>query len=108
MLNIEVVYCPRPGQCERVQLTLAGGASVQDALAASGLCQRHGLVPESVEAGIWGRKQPLQSELPKQQQSQPRGKTSTPAPVNHQLVNLCAYLCDKSAPLAIPVIRKTR
>jgi putative ubiquitin-RnfH superfamily antitoxin RatB of RatAB toxin-antitoxin module len=63
MLNIEVVYCPRPGQCDRVQLTLTEGASAQDAVLASGLCQRHGLAPESVEAGIWGRKQPLQSLL---------------------------------------------
>jgi len=62
-VNIEVVYCPRPGHCELVPLTLADGASVHDAVAASGLCQRHGLVLESVEAGIWGRKQPLQTLL---------------------------------------------
>jgi putative ubiquitin-RnfH superfamily antitoxin RatB of RatAB toxin-antitoxin module len=62
-VNIEVVYCPQPGHCDRVQLTLTVGASVQDAVAASGLCQRYGLMLESVEAGIWGRKQPLQSLL---------------------------------------------
>jgi putative ubiquitin-RnfH superfamily antitoxin RatB of RatAB toxin-antitoxin module len=62
-LNIEVVYCPRPGHCDRVLLSLPDGACAQDAVVASGLCQRHGLVPESVEVGIWGRKQPLLSAL---------------------------------------------
>jgi uncharacterized protein len=63
MLNIEVVYCPQPGTCDRVQLTLPEGARLEDALAASGLCQRHGLLSVSVEAGIWGRKQPLHTPL---------------------------------------------
>lgn len=62
-MNIEVVYCPRPGACERVQLRLADGACVRDAILASGLCQRHGLLPESIEAGVWGRRQPPGSVL---------------------------------------------
>lgn len=62
-MNIEVVYCPRPGHCDQVQLALPDGACVRDAVVASGLCLRHGLLPELVEAGIWGRKQPLQSPL---------------------------------------------
>ena len=62
-MNIEVVYCPRPGHCDTEQLSLPDGACVQDALVASGLCQRHGLAPELVEVGTWGRKQPLQSVL---------------------------------------------
>jgi hypothetical protein len=62
-LDIEVVYCPRPGECDRVQLSLPDGACVRDAVLASGLCQRHGLLPESVEAGVWGRRQPLESAL---------------------------------------------
>lgn len=63
MLNIEVVYCPQPGTCHRVPLNLPDGARLDEAVAASGLCQRHGLLPESVEAGIWGRRQPLQTPL---------------------------------------------
>jgi putative ubiquitin-RnfH superfamily antitoxin RatB of RatAB toxin-antitoxin module len=63
MLKIEVVYCPRPGDCERVLLSLAEGASVLDAVTASGLCQRHGLLAPSVETGIWGRKQLPQTAL---------------------------------------------
>lgn len=57
MLNIEVVYCPRPGDCESVSLSLAVGANVLDAVTASGLCRRHGLAPQTIEVGIWGRKQ---------------------------------------------------
>jgi putative ubiquitin-RnfH superfamily antitoxin RatB of RatAB toxin-antitoxin module len=63
MLNIEVVYCPQPGACDRVQLILPDGARLDEAVAASGLCQRHGLQPASVEAGVWGRRQPLQTTL---------------------------------------------
>jgi len=62
-VDVEVVYCTQPGHCDRVQLTLPQGACLRDAVAASGLCLRHGLVPESVEAGIWGRKQPPQTPL---------------------------------------------
>jgi len=65
-VNIEVVYCPQPGDCDRVQLVLPDGACVRDAVLASGLCQRHGLVHESVETGVWGRKQPLQAALREQ------------------------------------------
>ena len=62
-LQVEVVYCPAPGQCERVALRLPDGACVGDALAASGLCQRHGLSSASIELGVWGRKQPPQAPL---------------------------------------------
>jgi putative ubiquitin-RnfH superfamily antitoxin RatB of RatAB toxin-antitoxin module len=57
-MNIEVVYCPEPGRCDRVQLTLPTGACLHDAIVASGVCQRNGLEPASVQAGIWGRRQP--------------------------------------------------
>lgn len=62
-MQIEVVYCPQPGTCDRVPLALPGGACVRDALLASGLCLRHGLVPESIEVGIWGRRQSLDAAL---------------------------------------------
>jgi putative ubiquitin-RnfH superfamily antitoxin RatB of RatAB toxin-antitoxin module len=63
MMSIEVVYCPQPGHCDRVRLSLPEGSSVADAVAASGLGQRHGLAAESIETGIWGRKQLLQTAL---------------------------------------------
>ncbi len=62
-MQIEVVYCPQPGTCDRVPLALPGGARVRDALLASGLCPRHGLEPESIEVGIWGRTQSLDALL---------------------------------------------
>jgi hypothetical protein len=63
MLKVEVVYCPQPGQCDCVALDLPEGARLQDALDASGLCQRHGLQAGACEVGIWGRKQPLEAPL---------------------------------------------
>lgn len=63
LLRIEVVYCPAPGRCDRVALRLPDGASVADAVTASGLCERHGLSAGALELGIWGRKQPPQAAL---------------------------------------------
>lgn len=63
VLNVEVVYCPAPGECDRVLLQLPEGACVGDALAASGLCQRHGLSAGALEFGVWGRRQPPQAPL---------------------------------------------
>jgi putative ubiquitin-RnfH superfamily antitoxin RatB of RatAB toxin-antitoxin module len=62
-MRVEVVYCPRPGCTDRVSLLLSEGASVQDAVAASGLCQRHALAEGSFEVGVWGHKQPPQARL---------------------------------------------
>jgi putative ubiquitin-RnfH superfamily antitoxin RatB of RatAB toxin-antitoxin module len=62
-MQVEVVYCPAPRQCERVALTLPEGASVGDALVASGLCERHGLQADALLTGVWGRKQPVQAPL---------------------------------------------
>jgi uncharacterized protein len=65
-LQIEVVYCPEPRRCERVSLQLNEGACLQDALQASGLCQRHGLDAATLRAGIWGRVQPANTPLREQ------------------------------------------
>lgn len=62
-MRIEVVYCAQPGRSDRVSLQLPEGASVLDAVAASGLCQRHALAEGSFLVGIWGRVQPLQTPL---------------------------------------------
>lgn len=53
LLAVEVVYCPRPGVAERVQLQLAPGATLADALRASGLVERHALPAEGLRTGIW-------------------------------------------------------
>lgn len=62
-LRIEVVYCAQPGHTDRVSLRLPEGASLFDAVVASGLQQRHAIAEGDLLAGIWGRVQPLQTPL---------------------------------------------
>lgn len=52
---VEVVYAPAPHEVDRVVLLLAPGATVADALQLSGLLARHGLVPDDLAVGVWGR-----------------------------------------------------
>jgi putative ubiquitin-RnfH superfamily antitoxin RatB of RatAB toxin-antitoxin module len=62
-MRVELVYCPAPHACDRVELELAEGATLTEALRASGLAERHGLAAETLDAGIWGRVQPPQTVL---------------------------------------------
>lgn len=62
-LQVEVVYCPAPGRCDTVQLALAPGACLDQALTASGLLQRHGLARDTVKAGVWSRIRALDTVL---------------------------------------------
>jgi putative ubiquitin-RnfH superfamily antitoxin RatB of RatAB toxin-antitoxin module len=52
-LHIEVVYCPGPGACDQVQLSLPVGATVADAVEASGLIERHRLPADGLRLGVW-------------------------------------------------------
>jgi putative ubiquitin-RnfH superfamily antitoxin RatB of RatAB toxin-antitoxin module len=63
LLDVEVVFCPAPGQVDTVRLQLPPGSTLADALQASGLPQRHGLAAEALEAGIWSRAKPLATPL---------------------------------------------
>jgi putative ubiquitin-RnfH superfamily antitoxin RatB of RatAB toxin-antitoxin module len=54
-MHVEVVYCPQPGTCDSVALTVAPGTTVAGALQASGLLQRHALAPEGLRVGVWGQ-----------------------------------------------------
>lgn len=54
-MRVEVAHCPRPGQTDLVVLELAEGATLADAVRASGLVERHGLAWDTLSAGIWGR-----------------------------------------------------
>jgi putative ubiquitin-RnfH superfamily antitoxin RatB of RatAB toxin-antitoxin module len=63
LLNVEVVYCPRPGVTDLVVLRLAPGATVDEALRASGIVQRHSLAPGSLHLGVWGRPRDAASPL---------------------------------------------
>ncbi len=55
MVRVEVLYCPAPGQVDALALDLPAGATLADALAASGLLARHGLALGELKAGIWSR-----------------------------------------------------
>lgn len=62
-LHIEVVYCPAPGQLDQVQLQLAAPCTVRDALARSGVLERHGLVLEGLRVGVWSKVRELDTAL---------------------------------------------
>lgn len=55
LLAVEVVYGAGPGQTDRVGLLVDTGATVADAVQASGLLQRHALNAATLETGIWSR-----------------------------------------------------
>jgi len=54
-LHVEIVYCPRPGETDRVTLDLPGGATLADALRASGIAERHALAVDGLSVGIWSK-----------------------------------------------------
>lgn len=54
-LSICVAFSPRAGEVDEVTLRLAPGATVADALRASGLGERHpGLALDALPVGVWG------------------------------------------------------
>lgn len=64
VLQVLVSYSPAPRVVDSVALSLPGGATVADALRASGLLGRHGLVADaSLAVGVWGRLRALDSPL---------------------------------------------
>jgi putative ubiquitin-RnfH superfamily antitoxin RatB of RatAB toxin-antitoxin module len=62
-LRVEVVYCPQPGVDDRVALQLPEGATLVDALHASGVLTRHGLALEGLRVGIWCKAKELTTPL---------------------------------------------
>jgi hypothetical protein len=54
-MRIEVVYCLRPGVTDLVTVRLPAGATVADALCASGLALRHALKTDDLRVGVWSR-----------------------------------------------------
>ena len=54
-MKVEVVYCPAPGRDDLVALSVPEDATLADALAASGLVERHGLDLSSLRVGVWGK-----------------------------------------------------
>jgi uncharacterized protein len=53
-LTVTVVYSPRAGDVDEVVLVLPEGATVADALRASGLLQRHPGLDTNAPLGVWG------------------------------------------------------
>jgi len=62
-VRVEVAYCPQPGVTDLVALELASGATVADAVQASGLLLRHSLSADSIQVGVWSRVKDLQTVL---------------------------------------------
>lgn len=63
-LAVCVAYSPRAGEVEEVALELPAGATVQDALAHSGLMQRHAEIDAAAaRIGVWGKLRPLEHVL---------------------------------------------
>jgi putative ubiquitin-RnfH superfamily antitoxin RatB of RatAB toxin-antitoxin module len=55
-LRVEVVYCPDPQRADVAELELPAGATVLQALRASGLLERHpGIDLTRQRCGVWGR-----------------------------------------------------
>lgn len=54
-LRVEVAYCPDPAVTDLQALRLPPGATVADAVQASGVLVRHGLASEGLRTGIWGK-----------------------------------------------------
>lgn len=55
MLRVEVIHCWGPGSCDCVALQLDDPATVQQALDASGMLQRHALQLQGLAVGIWSK-----------------------------------------------------
>ncbi|NML15489.1 RnfH family protein [Azohydromonas sp. G-1-1-14] len=63
-MQVEVVFSPAPRQVERVTLELPAGATLQQAVQASGLMARHPqFSAQSLALSVWGRLQPPEHPL---------------------------------------------
>jgi uncharacterized protein len=60
---VEVAHSPRAGEVEVVSLQLPCGATVADALRASGLLHKHGLEEATLRTGVWCRPKELTTVL---------------------------------------------
>jgi putative ubiquitin-RnfH superfamily antitoxin RatB of RatAB toxin-antitoxin module len=54
-IAVEVIYCPQAHVIDHTPLRLRAGAVAGEALAASGVLQRHGLDAAAVSLGVWGQ-----------------------------------------------------
>lgn len=55
-IRVVVAYSPEPRVVDHVELTLPAGATVLDALTASGIIERHPEIdPGQAKLGVWGK-----------------------------------------------------
>lgn len=63
-LEVAVAYSPAPEAVDLVHLQLASGSTVADALRASGLLERHGLLlTDGLVCGVWAKIHTLDHRL---------------------------------------------
>lgn len=63
-LRVSVAYSPGTGVVDEVTLSLPAGATLIDAIRASGLLERHAQIDLAVQrVGIWGRVKALDAPL---------------------------------------------
>ena len=64
VIHVVVAYSAAPRQVDQVELTLEAGATVGDALRASGLLARHHEIdPAAQKVGVWGKLRALSEPL---------------------------------------------
>jgi hypothetical protein len=63
-IRVLVNYSPAPRVVDEIRLTLPPGATLADALRASGLLERHRLMlDDQLSVGIWAKARPLDTVL---------------------------------------------
>ena len=63
-IEVVVAFSPAPRRVERVRVSLPPGATVHDALEASGMLLRHPDIDLSGQkVGVWGKLKPLETPL---------------------------------------------
>jgi uncharacterized protein len=62
-VRVEVAFSPAARRVDIVEVTLVPGATVGDALTASGLAARHGVTIETLHLSVWGRRCALSRAL---------------------------------------------
>lgn len=62
-IAVDVAYCPRPGVADLTTLQLPAGATVAEALQASGVLERHRIELAQARVGIWCKAATLQAPL---------------------------------------------
>jgi uncharacterized protein len=63
VLQVEVLFSPEPRQVHSTCVVLSNGATVQDALNASGFKQRFDEFDDMMQVGIWSRAVALTTQL---------------------------------------------